>query len=60
MLTPNQFKAIGWYAEQNDLRLSLSAPPYIFFRTRDGQLIQKDILTIKSLWERSRKIKEAN
>ncbi len=54
-LTANDQKAIGWWAEQNNLMPQLSAPPTIRFKYRQtGKISEANMVNLRARWERWR------
>jgi hypothetical protein len=50
-LSAKDYKAISWYAESNQLKVQLSAPPLMYFTRRDtGEEIRVDLQEILLLY----------
>lgn len=53
-LTGKQLRAIGQYARDEGLKLTLSTPPSICF-LKDGELIRADLTMIEVIYEQKQK-----
>lgn len=55
LLSARKYRAIGYYAKREGLRLALSRPPIISFMNADRQLIDIDLNTVLQYYDNGRK-----
>lgn len=48
--TPNQWKAVAWFARENSARPQLSVAPNVTFKMPDGSLVDQNLEVLTIQW----------